>query len=564
MRQGLFLLWIALAQMASPIQTWGSSMDLARADSLRQSGKMVQALTLYRRLGTETLTGCDFARIEAGLGHIQWNAGNASEARPHLMAASGQCGTCPTAVRTPLVLDIAHHLLSSGWTSDAIDLLEQELEWGPHAPALKEVHLALARLHFAEGHWQRTWEMASQIQVPEAAGIALQSGAMLGKGLDELPLSEFIRQAKPSQRCLVTDELNHLHTLLTAEDRYSEALVLSRKINTLTDPIADPTAWTLSQLKVARSAELANKPLEALLAFHEAGRTAELLDDLGLRARVARTQARFEESRGATASALRHLNLADSLTLAVLNATKASKEAKTFETHAVLPLDPFELAAAEAMTSGTNPGAWPFASALILLGLLAAGMRANELKRTLRRERVRSLRMQRMIQPQDHLDSVAAADLIVNAEGGVEEILTRPNRLDFEDIIASLEMDHGTNVEWELQGDSEGQSAPEGLLSLLSVTLKRLLVHTPKDASIQGVIRNDWHGIQVQLDGPDSPSTQELQRMFAGGEHSSTWNPVLVQIEKLAGRFTVEKKATGELALTFLLPHSEDQRSPAN
>lgn len=80
MRQGLFLLWIALAQMASPIQTWGSSMDLARADSLRQSGKMVQALTLYRRLGTETLTGCDFARIEAGLGHIQWNAGNASEA----------------------------------------------------------------------------------------------------------------------------------------------------------------------------------------------------------------------------------------------------------------------------------------------------------------------------------------------------------------------------------------------------------------------------------------------------------------------------------------------------
>lgn len=406
--------------------------------------------------------------------------------------------------------------------------------------------------------------MASQIQVPEAAGIALQSGAMLGKGLDELPLSEFIRQAKPSQRCLVTDELNHLHTLLTAEDRYSEALVLSRKINTLTDPIADPTAWTLSQLKVARSAELANKPLEALLAFHEAGRTAELLDDLGLRARVARTQARFEESRGATASALRHLNLADSLTLAVLNATKASKEAKTFETHAVLPLDPFELAAAEAMTSGTNPGAWPFACALILLGLLAAGMRANELKRTLRRERVRSLRMQRMIQPQDHLDSVAAADLIVNAEGGVEEILTRPNRLDFEDIIASLEMDHGTNVEWELQGDSEGQSAPEGLLSLLSVTLKRLLVHTPKDASIQGVIRNDWHGIQVQLDGPDSPSTQELQRMFAGGEHSSTWNPVLVQIEKLAGRFTVEKKATGELALTFLLPHSEDQRSPAN
>ena len=158
----------------------------------------------------------------------------------------------------------------------------------------------------------------------------------------------------------------------------------------------------------------------------------------------------------------------------MLNATKASKEAKTFETHAVLPQDPFELAAAEAMASGTNPGAWPFACALILLGLLAAGMRANELKRTLRRERVRSLRMQRMIQPQDALNGTVSADLAVNAEGGVEEILTRPNRLDFEDIIASLEMDHGTDVEWELQGNAEGQSAPEGLLSLLSVTVKRL------------------------------------------------------------------------------------------
>ena len=180
---------------------------------------------------------------------------------------------------------------------------------------VNDVHLSLAKLHFAEGHWQRTWDMASQAQGPEAAGIALQAGAMLGKALAELPLDEFIRQAKPSQRRVVTDELNHLHTLLTGEGRHAEALVLSRKINTLTDPIADPTAWTLSQLNVARSAELANKPLEALLAFHEAGRTAEQLDDLGLRARVARTQARFEESRGATASALRHLSLADSLTL---------------------------------------------------------------------------------------------------------------------------------------------------------------------------------------------------------------------------------------------------------
>ena len=39
-------------------------------------------------------------------------------------------------------------------------------------------------------------EMAAQTQGPKY-GIALQA-AMLGKALDELPLDEFIRQAKPS------------------------------------------------------------------------------------------------------------------------------------------------------------------------------------------------------------------------------------------------------------------------------------------------------------------------------------------------------------------------------
>ena len=223
------------------------------------------------------------------------------------------------------MLDVAHHLLSSGWTSDAIDLLEKELEWGPHVPALNDVHLSLAKLHFAEGHWQRTWEMAAQTQGPEAAGIALQAGAMLGKALDELPLDEFIRQAKPSQRRVVTDELNHLHTLLTGEGRHAEALVLSRKINSLTDPIADPTAWTLSQLNVARSAELANKPLKRCWPFtKQDGRPSSWTTSAC--GHVWHEPRRASKSRAAPRSPLRHLSLADSLTLAVLNATKRPRK----------------------------------------------------------------------------------------------------------------------------------------------------------------------------------------------------------------------------------------------
>jgi hypothetical protein len=71
--------------------------------------------------------------------------------------------------------------------------------------------------------------------------------------------------------------------------------------------------------------------------------------------------------------------------------------------------------------------------------------------------------------------SIALASLGAPDQDHVEEVLTRSDRLDFDDVIASLEMDHGAFVEWEFNSTNEGQHAPEGLLSLLSVTLKRLL-----------------------------------------------------------------------------------------
>ena len=231
------------------------------------------------------------------------------------------------------------------------------------------------QLHFAEGHWQRTWEMAAQTQGPEAAGIALQAGSHAGQGPGRIapgrvhppgqtfPAPRGHRRVEPPAPCSLAKAA-------------AEALVLSRKINSSRTPLPTPQRGPCLNSNVARSAELANKPLEALPFTKQDGRPSSWTTSAC--GRVWHGPRRASKSRAAP-SALRHLNLADSLTLAVLNATKASKEAKTFETHAVLPQDPFELAAAEAMASGTNPGAWPFACALILLGAFG---RRNAGKRT--------------------------------------------------------------------------------------------------------------------------------------------------------------------------------------
>ena len=534
--------------------------QLDRADSLRNRGKMVQALSMYRSLLPEPLTGCEQGRVQLGMAAIHWQAGNTSQAKPLLSDAALTCSTCPAQIRTNLTLELAQLLARCGSTSLALEALTREQQLLPHPARQEELSVALVELHFAQGNWNEVWALTESLNGVHAQGLRLQAGAMLGRALNALPVESYLRSAKPSNEGLVLGELTHLHTLLNGLGRSEEALSLARSMASFFDPLADPEPWTLAQLRVAISAEQANQPLEALLAFHEAGRVATQVNDVALRARIAREQARFERARGAEKAALDHLVLADSLTMIMLHSGAQEREPRTFQTHPALVDDPFELAAADAMRPPSSSGAWPFACALLALAFLATALRARELKNALRKERVRSFRMQRAIHAETDMQHAFEGTgerhvATVSPPDNVEEVLTRPDRLDFDDVIASLEMDHGTGIEWEFEGTAEGQHAPDGLLSLLSVTVRRLLVGNQERRPFMGRIRNDWHGIHVEIEGPETPTTKELQRMFAGGTHSSTWNPVLVQIEKLAGRFTVEKRGTGDLALTFMVPH---------
>ena len=534
--------------------------QLDRADSLRSRGKMVQALSMYRSLLPEPLTGCEQGRVQLGMAAIHWQAGNTSQAKPLLSDAALTCSTCPAQIRTNLTLELAQLLARCGSTSLALEALTREQQLLPHPARQEELSVALVELHFAQGNWNEVWALTESLNGVHAQGLRLQAGAMLGRALNALPVESYLHSAKPSNEGLVLGELTHLHTLLNGLGRSEEALSLARSMASFFDPLADPEPWTLAQLRVAISAEQANQPIEALLAFHEAGRVATQVNDVALRARIAREQARFERARGAEKAALDHLVLADSLTMIMLHSGAQEREPRTFQTHPALVDDPFELAAADAMRPPSSSGAWPFACALLALAFLATALRARELKNALRKERVRSFRMQRAIHAETDMQHAFEGTgerhvATVSPPDNVEEVLTRPDRLDFDDVIASLEMDHGTGIEWEFEGTAEGQHAPDGLLSLLSVTVRRLLVGNQERRPFMGRIRNDWHGIHVEIEGPETPTTKELQRMFAGGTHSSTWNPVLVQIEKLAGRFTVEKRGTGDLALTFMVPH---------
>lgn len=561
------LAWACLLPNTSlGAQPWERHGLVHQADSLRAGGLVVQALAMYRQLLATPINGCQEAHAHAGVASIQWHAGNVTEAKSHLTQAANAFGTCPASARTALSLEVASLMAFAGQTQDALELLTTELALGPAAEAKAEVQLALTELHFMEGDWAQVLALSNSLDAPRAQGLALQAGVMMGTPLDSLPYRAYLRAARPSNQSEVLNEMTHLHTMLGASRRDKEALVLAQAVTSICDPVADPEGWTMAQLRIAVSAERAGRPLEALLAFHEAERTAAKLDDDALQARIARNQAQFEQQRGAHQAAYEHLRRADSMTVAMLHLAQGTvREARSFQPQPMFEEDPFELAASDALSQRQGGGAWPFAFALAALGLMASALRGRELKQSLRKERLRTLRLQRMVPDPTTVDPLA--NIGISEEGAVEAILTRPNRLDFDDIIASLEMDHGTSVEWELHGEPDGQEAPDGLLSLLSVTLKRLL-EGKQGQHYTGHIQNDWHGINVKIEGPSNQATQELQRMFAGESHSHSWNPVLIQIEKLAGKFTVAKKPSGDVALTFRLPHlggsDAIQRSPAN
>ena len=208
---------------------------LNRADTLRNRGKMVQALTLYRSAMAEAISGCEMARAHVGMGGIQWNAGNLSEAKPHLDQAAQTCGTCPAHIRTGVSLELARLMVVCGNTREALAVLEREMQLGPAASQNEEVQLALVELHFVEGHWEEVWNATATMGGARAKGLRIQAGAMIGHPLSHLPLDAYLRTTESMQADYSTvmpfltkallDKRDRLHRL---RDELGEATLLER------------------------------------------------------------------------------------------------------------------------------------------------------------------------------------------------------------------------------------------------------------------------------------------------------------------------------------------------
>jgi hypothetical protein len=548
---------------------------LTRADSLVEAGKPVAALSLYRSVGETTLDYCIIAQSEVGKGRIQQKAGNLERASKAWRSAENNCSMCPSKIRSELVYYTVEGWISQGEETLAMNLIELETSRKPDSKWGSKLELLRSRIYFLNGEWNKAREASTpefdneQLDIDRII-LWVQSGILEGLGIDESGVEHLAKVRKGGDIEKIDAAYANLHTLLVTEKRYGEALDWSKSMLLHSDPVSNPEGWILGQIRIATSAELSGKTLDALLAHHEAVRAAEILGDDLLTARTCRERARFDAIRGDDKSAYTYLHKADSLALATIAAAEIGREPKSFKNHPLPELDPFDLASANAAKT-SEPGAWPFAAALMALGLIAFMIRNFDLRRTLRKERLRTMRLHTMFGKNSTpdlgtLESETTEEIVeiletqfANSSDDWERRVSA-NALDFDDVIASLEMELGTLVEWDLENDEKAPEAPEGLLPLLLITLRRLLpadVSQEPESPLKATIRNDWRGVRIMFEGAPSSATQELKALFSGNSSSPIWSPVFEQAERMAGRVLLECNQLGGHSVVLDLPHAK-------
>ena len=556
-------------------QTNNAISLLSKADSLVEEGKPVAALNLYRSVGESTIDQCIIAQAEVGKGRIQQKAGNLERASKAWVSVENNCSMCPSEVRSELVFYTVEGWISQGEETFAMNLLDLENTRIPNLGWQSKLELLRSRIHFLNGEWTQARIIATPKFDDEHTDIDrlilwVQSGVLEGLGIDEAGIEhlENLREGPLEEK--IDAAYANLHTLLITEKRYSEALDWSKSMLLNSNPALNPEGWILGQIRIATSAELSGKTLDALLAHHEAVRAADKWGNDKLTARTCRERARFDAVRGDDKSAYLYLCKADSLALAMIAATEIGREPKSFKNHPLPELDPFDLASANAAKT-SEPGAWPFAAALLTLALIAFTIRNFDLRRTLRRERLRTMRLHSLFGNKSTpeigtLESENTEEIVEILESQFAkssedwERRVSANSLDFDDVIASLEMELGTVVEWDLNNDSKAPDAPDGLLSLLSITLKRLIppdLSPELDSPLKATIRNDWRGVRIMCEGAPSIATQEVKDLFSGNSTSPIWSPVFEQAERMAGRVLLECNQIGGHSVVLDLPHSK-------
>jgi len=571
LRGAFWTLWTLIASLSLPevsgqapsSQTaQGPSAEaeslLQQADSLLLHDKPVSALTRYRGVMNHTYDLCQLAMAHQGIATIYLRTGHAEEAQWELeQAAQGLVG-CGTENRLELVQSIAESWMSLHEDERALELVDRELERQPQsAPLLTmRVRIAFARGEYraAESAVDRLLHHIAQDGVTPSVLVELRKIKILSQLFATQKLAE-ADLASLHQSLLTLPETeaqavrSSIHDAIEAQGLHEQAWIWANEMLAKA-PDKDHEAKADAYLRMARSAFAASREIEAVFAHEQAIRFAEIAGNQMLLAQALRGHAQFERARGNPEAALASLWQLDTLQSGMLLARSAGTQtAKTLSPQPSEDPDPFDAAVASIQAAQPLPhraGMWPWWVALLLLVALGLGLHNSQMRRALRSERSRVVRLRSMAALQEWSE---VSPLIPSAQSATEDLQ------EIRDFLRELDAELMLPIRWEV-----AENAQVTLSSEVRKTLRQLLQRFRElDATNQTIdIRVEQEGREwrFSLASEHTEASKALKGIFTGQETQRVpvWRDVLQQLQGITARIIVERLSSHRERLTVTLP----------
>lgn len=569
MRGATFAMWLAgwvlisgvvLGQTFDKTASSGPSAEaeelLHQADSLLLHDKPVSALTRYRGVLNHTFDLCQLAKAHQGIATIYLRTGHEEEAQSELeQAAQGMVG-CNAEARLALVQTLAESWMSLHEDERALELVDQELERQPASAPLLTLRVRIA---FARGEYRAAETAVDRVLhhiAQEGVTPTVQVELRKIKVLSQLFATERLEEADLAslhQALLTLPETEaravraSIHDAIEGQGLHEQAWAWANEMLAKA-PERDAEAKADAYTRIARSAFAAGREIEAVFAHEQAIRYAHLTGNQMMLAQVLRDHAAFERARGNQEAALASLWQLDTLQRAMLLSIPTSTSAaKSLLPQPTEDPDPFDTAVASIQSAQTLPhraGMWPWWVALLLLVALGLGLHNAQMRRALRSERSRVVRLRSLVSLQGWAESTAHHPVTAQEDG--QEI---------RDFLRELDAELMLPLRWEVAENTQVKLSAD-----VRKTLRQLLQRFRElDASNQTIdvrveqVGREW---RFSLASEHTEASKALQGIFTGNESQRipVWRDVLQQLQGLAARVMVERLSSHRERLTVTLP----------
>lgn len=546
----------------------------AHGDSLFLNGKSLAALGMYHAVEKRTYQPCQLALSYRGIAQVHAQKMNVEEARAAVEMAETYLPTCNDDMRLQLVLDLAEVHLHLGQDQAAEELVQNELKLHPEHPELRAL---LVRIVIIQGDWYAAGEaVEAMYETIERDGVTEQNWAWLHtmqaqshiKNHLAFPDSiqrEFLVAIAPLPREQRTKHREAILRLLQSESVLAfEALEWAKAMR---DEIPRNAydEYTVASLEVAKCAMRAAAPSLAMLSYHDAMTAAERSNNKWLLAEALRQSAEFQVHQRDHQAALASYRQLDSVNMAIARAYADvnNRPVKHFRQHTLEQPDLFDQALLHEHASAPDYGAWPWVVALLVLGLLTLSLHNREMRKSLRTERNRIIRLRALIpvgkmahqeQPHTRVGGMEAAG---EAHWAFHPGLADENHPEYQSIatfLKQLDAELAYPITWDVPGHVN-LVVNEDVQSTLRTLLRQFKEWGEGISPIDVKVEQNELEWKFSVTSDHTHTSREMSSLFAGKDvQKSGWKGLYGQLQKLAARVVVERLNGKRERLTITLP----------